>query len=195
MGITAKKLSWAWKMKQIAHELYGWAGVEPPEHYETKEGEQDRDIKLTKLASTLFPEGPTVVEVWVAIGTPAFRESVYPRTWIDYILKQGQGNDVLVIPDCRFPNEIEALKDEGGWCYRCVREGFPGRDTVADRALRGKEVWDGTIGGPNVGCLVRQAHLMAEALHRGRSPTEACINSNYWSYIYYNNLREANLAY
>lgn len=195
LGITAKKLSWAWKMKQIAHELYGWAGVEAPEHYETKEGEQDREIKLTKLASTLFPQGPTVVDVWVAIGTPAFREAVYPRTWVDYILKQGHGVDVIVVPDCRFPNEIEAMRAEGGFCFRCVREGFPGRDTVADRALRGKEVWDGTVGGHSVADLRGQADLFAMAIKAGHNPSEACGDTKRWTDIYYKNLQEADYAY
>jgi hypothetical protein len=194
LGVRAKKLSFAWKMKQIAYELYGWAGVQPPEYYETKEGEQDREIKLTKLASSLFPTGPTVVDVWVAIGTPAFRQAVYPRTWIDYITQVDHQVDVLVIPDCRFLNEVDAVRESGGKVFRCVRQGFAGRDTVADRELRGKEVWDGTIGGHDVLGLRRQATKFAVAIRLGLKVEGACIDPDYWTAIYYKNLEDVGYA-
>ena len=36
-GAQAIKRSFAWKLKQICHELYAWAGLRPPEFYETPE--------------------------------------------------------------------------------------------------------------------------------------------------------------
>jgi hypothetical protein len=194
-GISAKKISWAWKMKQIAHELYAWAGVEPPEHYETKEGEQDREIKLTKLASPMFPDGPTAVEIWVAIGTPAFRVSVYPKTWVDFVMKQDHGVDVVVVPDVRFHNELDAIYEAGGSCFRCVREGFAGKDSVADKSLRGVEVWTGTVGGHKTSDLALQAAIMATAIKEGRAlDVSICRNPDYWTKVYYKNLREAGYA-
>lgn len=193
-GVSAKKISWAWRMKQIAYELYSWAGVEAPEYYETKSGEQDREIKLTKLASPLFPEGPTVVQVWVAIGTPAFRESVYPHTWVDYVMEKDCGVDVVVIPDCRFLNELTRIKEKCGTTLRCVRPGFPGRDTVADRELRGKDVWDSTIGGHSVGELNYQAYKIATAIKQGTDIVQSCVAPDYWSRVYHKNLKEAGYA-
>ena len=190
VGVSAKKIPFAWKLKQIARELYSWAGVESPEHYDTKEGEQDRDIKLTKLATDEFPEGPTVVELWVQIGTPAFRNVVYPHTWVDFVLKQDHGVNVVVIPDCRFANELEAIKQAGGYSFRCVRPGFPGRNTVADNQLRGDERWDATIGGHSVAELKNQARWMADDIARGTSPIRACTDSVYWSEVYHRNNKE-----
>jgi hypothetical protein len=139
-NLKVLKRSLAWKLKQICFELYGWAGIKPPEHYETKEGEKDRDIKLPLLNNM------TPVEVWVAFGTKAVRNNVYDRTWLDYLLLTDHKCDILVIPDVRFPNEADAIKETGGLAIKVVRPGFGPRKTVADRALMGYDGWDYVIG-------------------------------------------------
>lgn len=137
--IVAGKMAFAWKLKQICHELYAWAGLREPEFYDTKEGEPYRDVVLEAI-------GKTPVAIWVDAGTRAFREQVYDRTWIDYLLKNNHGLDVLVIPDVRFPNEVEAVRALGGTLIKVVRPGYGPRKTVADRALLGFTDWDYVIG-------------------------------------------------
>ncbi len=117
-SIRVVKRSLAWKLKQVCFELYGWAGLMPPEHYETKEGEKDRDVRLPLLNNM------TPVEVWVAFGTKAVRNNVYDRTWLDYLLKTDHGCDVLIIPDIRFPNEADAIREMGGLAIKVVRPGY-----------------------------------------------------------------------
>jgi len=129
----------SWKLKQIACDLYAWAGMQPPEHYETREGEKDRDVTLPAL-------GMTPVELWVALGTKAIRNNVYDRTWLDYLLKTDHKADVLIVPDIRFPNEAAAVKDAGGVLIKIVRPGYGPRKTVADRALVGYDDWDYVLG-------------------------------------------------
>jgi len=138
-SMRAIKRSLAWKLKQQCYELYAWAGVMPPEHYETKEGEKDRYVKLPAL-------GMTAVELWVAFGTKAIRNNVHDRTWLDYLLKTDHQCDVLLIPDIRFPNEADAIKEMGGLAIKVVRPGYGPRKTVADRALLGYDGWDYVIG-------------------------------------------------
>lgn len=133
------KRSFAWKLKQITYELYGWAGMMPPEHYETKEGEKDRDIVLPAL-------GMTPVQVWVQFGTKAVREHFYPDTWRDYLLKTDHKADVVIVPDMRFPNETGAIEEVGGLKIKIVRPGYGPRKTVADRALLGYNGWDYVFG-------------------------------------------------
>ncbi len=115
--MRAIKRSLAWKLKQTCFELYAWAGVMPPEHYETKEGEKDCELFLPALEMT-------VVELWVAFGTKAIRNNVYDRTWLDYLLKTDHQCDVLLIPDIRFPNAAEAIKEMGGIAIKVVRPGY-----------------------------------------------------------------------
>jgi hypothetical protein len=134
-----KKIPFAWKLKDICHQLYAWDGLREAEFYDTLEGEKFRDIKLPTI-------GKTPVEIWVAMGTPAVREQVYSNTWIDYLLKSALGLDVLVIPDVRFPNEVTAIQELGGTLIKVVRPGYGPRKTVADRALLGWNGWDYVIG-------------------------------------------------
>jgi len=129
----------AWKLKQITYELYAWAGMQPPEHYETREGEKDRDVVLSALDMT-------PVQLWVSFGTKAVREQVYPATWLDYLLKTRHDANVIIIPDCRFPNEVDAIKAEGGLAIKIVRPGYGPRKTVADRALLGYQGWNYVLG-------------------------------------------------
>jgi hypothetical protein len=138
--IKVVKKALAWKLKQITFELYAWDGMREPEYYETPEGALARDVKLPTL-------GMTPVEIWVAFGTPAVREHVYDRTWLDYLLKTDHGCNILVIPDIRFPNEAKAVKELGGTLIKVVRPGYGPRNTVADRALLGYAGWDYVIGG------------------------------------------------
>lgn len=149
MPIIIKKISLAWKLKQICFDLYGWAGLQPPEYYDTKEGEPYRDITIRAL-------GKTPVEIWVAFGTPAVREQVYDRTWIDYVLQVDHACDLLIVPDVRFPNEVEAFRDEGAMLVKTIREGYGPRNTVADMALVGWNNWD-FLSGPTMEHLEFQA--------------------------------------
>jgi hypothetical protein len=133
--LKAGKIPFAWKLKDICHQLYAWDGLREAAFYDTPEGEKFRDIKLPTI-------GKTPVEIWVAMGTPAVREQVYMNTWIDYLLKSDHGLDVLVVPDVRFPNEVAAIRELGGTCHKIVRPGYGPRDTVADKALLGFTGWD-----------------------------------------------------
>ena len=137
---TIGKRSFAYKLKQVCHDLYSWAGLREPEFYETCDGEQYREVVLPEI-------GKSPRQIWIDMGTKAIRENVYEPTWLDYLLKGQHDLDVLVIPDVRFPNEAEAIRKSGGVLVKIVRPGYaPGPD-IADRALLGYDGWDYVIGG------------------------------------------------
>lgn len=136
--ITAEICPFAWKLKDVAYQLYGWAGLKPPEHYETQSGAKDRDTVLPAL-------GMTPVDLWVALGTTAIRQNVYDATWVDYVTKTPRQSDVLIIPDVRFPNEIDAIRSLGGIVVKVECVGIKPRDTVADQALVDFTEWDACI--------------------------------------------------
>lgn len=151
------KRPFAWKLKQIAHDLYAWDGMREPEWYDLEEGAPYRDTPLPTI-------GKTPVEIWVALGTPAIREQVYQNTWIDYVLK-GTIADMLIIPDVRFPNEIDAIRQMGGTLIHVVRPGVEPRNTVADRALLSYDGWDYRVNNhKGLGELRRQATWLVGSL-------------------------------
>lgn len=141
--LRVAKRPFAWKLKEIAHELYAWAGLREPGYYDTKHGEADRDVTLPYI-------GKTPVEIWGALGN-SLRENVYAATWIDYLFKNDLGLDVVIVPDVRFPNETDATNDavqeSGGFTAKIVRPGYGPRNTKADRALLGYNGWGYVIGG------------------------------------------------
>lgn len=139
-GFSIGKRSFAYKLKQVCHELYGWAGLREPEFYETLDGEKYREVVLPEI-------GKSPRQIWIDMGTKAIRRHVYEPTWLDYLLKGQHDLDVMVIPDVRFPNEAEAIRESGGVLIKIVRPGYgPGPD-VADQALLGYDGWDYVIGG------------------------------------------------
>lgn len=133
-GVKTVHVSFAWKLKEICYDLYGWAGLKQPIHYENFPA--DRQIKLPIL-------GLTPVEIWVAVGNK-LRE-VYPKTWIDLALRGNKNAEFVIVSDVRYQNEVEAIKELGGRVYKIVRPDAAVLDTVADNALENFTGWDALI--------------------------------------------------
>jgi hypothetical protein len=122
------------KLKDIAYALYAWAGHKSPEHYESHELDKDEILDLV---------GKSVRQIWIEIGMK-FRE-IYSGTWIDYLL-QTNSADLLIVPDVRFPNEIDAIHNRGGKCIKIIRPNIPDTHDVADDALNHYDNhWDAII--------------------------------------------------
>lgn len=138
------KRSFAWKLKEVCHELYGWAGLREPEFYETEPGASLREVVLPGLAKS--PR-----QIWVDFGTKAVRDQVYADTWRDYVFKgdhsvNGRQPNVVVVPDVRFPNETEEFEVRNGLLIKVVRPGYgPGKNRP-DRELLGFNRWSNVIG-------------------------------------------------
>jgi hypothetical protein len=70
-----------------------------------------------------YPEVRRLLQV---MGTEAGRQVLGDNIWVDAVLNKVGSRDV-VITDCRFPNEAQAVKERGGHVVRVVR---PGVDAV-----------------------------------------------------------------
>lgn len=152
-NIKVKKISFAWKLKQITHELYSWGGLREPEFYDTKVGEKLREVKLEALICKEHPYGLSPRDIWILFGTPAVRTNVYQDTWLNYVLKTKWDANIVLIPDVRFPNEAEAIKANRGLLIKIVRPEFapmllPGipDSQNPDRALLNYDDWDYWLG-------------------------------------------------
>lgn len=63
------------------------------------------------------------------VGTELGRELIgYEDVWVDLLVHDVRGRDNIVIDDCRFPNEAQALKDSG---FLIVRMNRPEEDRIA----------------------------------------------------------------
>ena len=138
-SIRVIKKSFAWKMKQICHELYAWAGLREPEFYESPEGEKLREVVLPAI-------GKSPRQLWVAFGTDAVRDRVYEDTWLRHYFEQDHDYEVLITPDVRFPNEVKEFEARNGILIKVVRPGYGPGPNVPDRALLGFDRWTSVIG-------------------------------------------------
>lgn len=143
-SLRVKVKSWAWKLKQICHELYGWAGLREPHFYETDEGQPHRETILPAI-------GKSPRQIWIDFGTDAVRDRVYQNTWRDHLLRSDHQCDVLIIPDTRFCNEVVGVQELGGHLLKIVRPGFGPGDNKPDRELLYFHGWRNVIG--HVGTL------------------------------------------
>jgi len=128
-NMLVSRKGFADKLKDIAHQLYWWAGVEPKEYYEDN----------PKRKETFIPAlNKTVRQIWIDIGL-AFRQ-VYEDTWVDLVLNTHV--DLLLITDLKFPNEYKKIKERGGYCIRIDRWSVTPTNDEADIALANFNDWD-----------------------------------------------------
>lgn len=101
--IKVKVVSFAAILKQHFHELYGWAGVKAPIHYENNR--DDRKIIIPAL-------GVNVVEGWVKYGE-AIRVQ-FPDCFARYAVNTFVGSEVVIITDVRNKIELDVIWESGG---------------------------------------------------------------------------------
>jgi hypothetical protein len=125
-------------------------------------------IENGKAASEYVKSKMTVRDLLQKIGTEAMRNGLHPDTWVnalfaDYkpVVKEWDelGNDTLVqypnwiITDMRFPNEMQAVKANGGITIRVVRPSdkeipldlHPSETALDDAEFDYEIINDGTI--------------------------------------------------
>lgn len=115
------------KLKLIASILTGI-----PEHMF-----EDQDFKTSILGEEWwknygdFYHQTTVRDFLQILGTDAIRNGLHTNAWVNALMadykpaKMDQYNPSnWIITDCRFPNEAQAVKDNGGVVIRIVRPGI-----------------------------------------------------------------------
>jgi hypothetical protein len=132
-GLESEKTPFAWKLKEIALDLYAWAGMREANFYDTPEGAPYRDIILPEI-------GKTPVQIWIEVGNKM--RDVYPTTWVKYVLNPVRKVDLLIIPDVRFHNEIEAIKAKDGYTVKVIKPGVKPRPSPSDTELVNYDGWD-----------------------------------------------------
>lgn len=130
-GIPAKIVSFADPLKKMCNIVFGipmelmYGSDEDKETLTTVDWDGlPMDVRLkysndgqqvTDSAYEPWPRsGPmTVREVLQVIGTDIFRERVWGDVWAAAPFKAEHDEDFVIIPDCRFPNEVEYAQQHG----------------------------------------------------------------------------------
>ncbi len=107
-------VSFAKPLKDICHIAYGWAGIQRAEYYE-------QNTKYKNVVNRVLKITPR--QLWISMGTDFCRNCIHPDTWPNALFHLYGDHPCLIIPDCRFRNEAEAVKTRGGklvWIERTV---------------------------------------------------------------------------
>lgn len=56
------------------------------------------------------------------LGTEAGRQTLWDSIWVDAAFAGLSDDAKIVVADCRFPNEAQAIKERGGVIWRVIRE-------------------------------------------------------------------------
>lgn len=131
--LKVRKVGFADKLKDIAHQLYGWADLQPGIYYE--ERYKEKEVVLPKI-------GLTPRQIWIGLGNSI--RDLYEPTWIDYITKGGIKCDVLLIKDMGFTTEATSVRESGGWLLNVERDG-PMADDPRETELDSWTDWDGVL--------------------------------------------------
>jgi hypothetical protein len=70
------------------------------------------------------PYGVEVRRLLQRLGTEAGRKTLWDSIWIDAALTGLDEGAKIVVTDCRFPNEAQAIQDNGGRLWRIERDGI-----------------------------------------------------------------------
>ena len=114
-----RRESFAHTLKDAVSSIFGWdRELLEGRTRESREWREQVDPWWTeRLGMTVTPR--LVLQVW---GTEVARKSYHDDIWIASLEnKLRKTHDDVVISDCRFPNEIKAIKNAGGIVIRVVR--------------------------------------------------------------------------
>jgi len=126
--LNIQTASFAYLLKKVSAELFG---LESPEHYEAYPSDKEKVIPVL---------GKSPRDIYIQFGN--YARNIDNNVWVKPVFKQDC--DVLIITDLRYPNEAQAVHDNGGYCIKVNRD-VPQSDDVADNALNDYDHWDITL--------------------------------------------------
>lgn len=99
--------------------------------------------QIGKSSTIEWLDGMTCREFLQKLGT-AVRNEVHPDFWVRALINRRLRNNekLTIVPDVRFPNEAEAIKNNGGFLIRMEREGAGAGDHISETALDNYTGWD-----------------------------------------------------
>lgn len=114
-----KKLSFADTLKDVTAVLFDW-----PRHLLEGDTQESRDFreKPDPYWSKKFGKDFTPRSALQKMGTEAGRDVFHKNLWVHTTEKQIKKYPRVVIADVRFPNEVDFIREQGGYLVR-VRRG------------------------------------------------------------------------
>jgi hypothetical protein len=118
-----RRESFAGTLKDAIADIFGWDRImlEGRTRSSREWREQPDAWWSQRLGREITPR--RMLQIW---GTEVCRQGFHDDIWIaslEHRLRQARDN--IVISDCRFPNEIDAIRRQGGYVIRVIRGDDP----------------------------------------------------------------------
>lgn len=87
------------------------------------------DLDSDEVKNSMLPCGKTIRQVLQVVGTDMFRgiwEDCWINAWKRRVLDSTA--EIILVPDVRFPNELRAVQEMGGFVIRLTRAPFANED-------------------------------------------------------------------
>jgi hypothetical protein len=150
------KESFADNVKEESYNMFCDYGLKSGEYYE-----QHRDEKEIVIPSL----GKSPRDIYLLVG--AFYRSIDPRYWLKQVaVHKGQE---LIIPDLRYPNEMERIKALGGMTIKVIN---PRVDVSHDEA-------DDALDGYDFDCVVENNGTLVDLREQAKIMVQCIANLNY----------------
>jgi len=110
------------------------------------------DLESDETKNRMLPCGRTIRQVLQVVGTDWFR-GLWEDCWINAWKRQVAESDadVILVPDVRFPNELKAVQEMGGFVIRLMRAPFADQDQHSSETALDDWEGRGCIGEPKPG--------------------------------------------
>jgi hypothetical protein len=107
-------------------------------------------------------------EVMQYVGTDIFRR-MYGNVWVDYCINQirGDESDIAVIGDCRFLNEVEAIKAAGGKVIKFTRNFDSTDGHLSENDLNDFDGFDAVVDNRGMGIEEQNAKVLELLVYWG----------------------------
>jgi hypothetical protein len=128
---TVEIISFADKLKDMSHDLYGIYGLKNKQFYE--DNPQFREVPLETINKS--PR-----EIWIEFGNK--NREIYKNIWVDYVIDKCKQFDNVIIPDVRWDNEVDMIHSIGGICVKIENPRIPYSNDPSDCALENWDKWD-----------------------------------------------------
>lgn len=128
--------SFASHLKVAAQYIFKPYGIKSQSHYDSNPSDRRNTVPELNISP---------VDLWIKVGM--FVRSIHPDAWVRLLLETHKKDDILIISDLRFQNEIECIRKLATYSIICKinNNNAPVYDSPADTALDGYTGWDTII--------------------------------------------------
>jgi hypothetical protein len=126
--------SFADPLKSYAKSLFKSYGLKDGNYYDTHRDEKEANLPC-------LDKSPR--DIYIELGLSMRR--LDENFWIRKALVERPHVDYLIVPDVRFPNEANVIRDSGGHLVKVINPDVPDTDDEADCALKDYRDWKTTI--------------------------------------------------